>query len=254
MVAEWVNPGRMGVIIFFAVSGFVIPLSIRKSQDWQDFLVGRLFRLYPAYWISLIVHLLLFALGSNSVNSTANTGIGGWIANFTMLQMFVGVKDINLVAWTLGLEWVIYFAAILIIQLGPRFNPKRFLWISTFALSTVAIVVPLLLQKRVPVAAPQCLIAALFGYATLLMFDQTISKRVLGLYASANLLFQCVSATVNYKLFPKADAEIPFTAILISILAAYVAFYALFAYRTFVSLGSWFGSAKLATASTCSMD
>jgi peptidoglycan/LPS O-acetylase OafA/YrhL len=232
-VTSWVNPGRMGVIIFFAVSGFVIPLSIRKSTGWKDFLLGRFFRLYPAYWMSLFAHFLLWKLGSGSVSLQDADSAISWIVNLSMLQMFFGFKNINLVAWTLGLEWVIYVVALVMILIRSKFNATRFLWTATISLSTLSVLVPLVMHKRIPVAAPQCLIAALFGYAVLLAFDNLLSKSAWTLYAWFNIIFQMLAATVNYKLFPKAAAEIPFVAIVFSVLLAYAGFLALYRYRSF---------------------
>lgn len=242
-ITDWVNPGRMGVIIFFAVSGFVIPLSVRKSENWKDFLLGRFCRLYPAYWLSLLVHLVLYQLGSRSVSAQGSEGLLVWVVNMSMLQMFFGFKNINLVAWTLGLEWIIYLAAIGMIQLKAKLNPLRLLWSSTFVLAILAIFVPLVLHKRIPVAAPQCLIAALFGYALLLAVDSVLTSRTWAFYALLNLISQLLAATVNYQLFPKADAEIPFSAIIVSIGLAYLGFCALFQFRkvAFPSVVTWVG-------------
>jgi peptidoglycan/LPS O-acetylase OafA/YrhL len=228
-----VNPGRIGVLIFFAVSGFVIPLSIRKSTSWKDFLLGRFFRLYPAYWMSLFAHFLLWKLGSKSVSLHDAESAISWIINLSMLQMFFGFKNINLVSWTLGLEWVIYIAALAMILNRSKFNATRFLWTATITLSTLSVLVPLVMHKRIPVAAPQCLIAALFGYAVLLALDNLLTKSAWTLYAWLNIIFQMLAATVNYKLFPKAAAEIPFTAIVVSISLAYAGFLALYRYRSF---------------------
>lgn len=49
--------GRIGVVVFFAISGFIIPTSLnhRSLHPVRKFLISRLFRLYPLYWISIIL-------------------------------------------------------------------------------------------------------------------------------------------------------------------------------------------------------
>src|SRR3954471_184909 len=42
--------GASGVDLFFIISGFVILMTLERTRDWKDFLVGRFSRLYPAYW------------------------------------------------------------------------------------------------------------------------------------------------------------------------------------------------------------
>ncbi len=51
--------GRAGVNLFFALSGFVIPASLANSRDKIRFPIRRFFRLYPAYWLSILVSLIV---------------------------------------------------------------------------------------------------------------------------------------------------------------------------------------------------
>ena len=60
-----VDTGRIGVVLFFAISGFVIPSSL-AAKDGETtthalkvFLIRRFFRLYPAYWVSVLASGLL---------------------------------------------------------------------------------------------------------------------------------------------------------------------------------------------------
>ena len=55
-----INAGRLGVVIFFAISGFVISFSIKLAHRYpvREFLTTRFFRLYPAYWLSIPLGLV----------------------------------------------------------------------------------------------------------------------------------------------------------------------------------------------------
>jgi len=59
---ENINLGRVGVIVFFITSGFVIPWSLSKpsAHTLKNFATKRFFRLYPAYWFSIIISLIAF--------------------------------------------------------------------------------------------------------------------------------------------------------------------------------------------------
>lgn len=49
------NLGRLGVIIFFLISGYLIPFSFKnKHKPIIKFAISRIFRLYPLYWFSII--------------------------------------------------------------------------------------------------------------------------------------------------------------------------------------------------------
>jgi peptidoglycan/LPS O-acetylase OafA/YrhL len=50
-IAQFAGFGRVGVVIFFALSGFVIPSSLRADhpETCREFLIKLLLRLYPIY-------------------------------------------------------------------------------------------------------------------------------------------------------------------------------------------------------------
>ena len=51
--------------LFFIISGFVIFMTIEKIKDWKEFVITRFFRLYPSFWISIILSLIfVFFLGN----------------------------------------------------------------------------------------------------------------------------------------------------------------------------------------------
>src|SRR6266540_1012136 len=46
--------GKYAVIVFFMISGFLIPSTLEtKNASLRQFVVTRFFRLYPAYWLSM---------------------------------------------------------------------------------------------------------------------------------------------------------------------------------------------------------
>lgn len=96
--------GRFGVVVFFMISGFVIPYSLRSGGERpvEKFIVGRIFRLYPAYWVSLILALLALGFFGERV------GLAQAIANFTMVQSLLGQEHIMGIYWTLFVELVFY--------------------------------------------------------------------------------------------------------------------------------------------------
>src|SRR3954463_15175281 len=58
-IGYYMNFGRFGVVLFFFVSGFVIPFSFPDgATPVRDSAMTRFFRLYPAYWISMVIGLV----------------------------------------------------------------------------------------------------------------------------------------------------------------------------------------------------
>ncbi len=58
-IPTWLELGETGVVAFFLVSGFVIPLSLEKTADLRLFWRHRAFRIYPLY---IAVYIAFFAI------------------------------------------------------------------------------------------------------------------------------------------------------------------------------------------------
>jgi peptidoglycan/LPS O-acetylase OafA/YrhL len=115
------NLGRFGVIIFFLISGFLIPSSIgRQPKPLVSFAIGRFFRLYPLYWVSIIFAVLTLAALGNALPSLAET-----IANITMFQMLFGYDNILYPYWTLLIEHFFYITCVTIFLFGSLHDALR---------------------------------------------------------------------------------------------------------------------------------
>lgn len=101
--------GQYGVHLFFMISGFVIFMSLERTRSWKDFVVSRFSRLYPAYWVAV---LLTFGVISIVGLPDKHYSVLQLLANLTMFQMWLRVKNIDGVYWTLAIEMIFYFAMI----------------------------------------------------------------------------------------------------------------------------------------------
>jgi peptidoglycan/LPS O-acetylase OafA/YrhL len=96
--------GRVGVVAFFLVSGYVIPLSL-AGQTLAGFATRRFFRLYPVYWLAFAVFLITDQLTTNRADGF---GVTALILNVLMLHGLLGVVSILPPAWTLSIELLYY--------------------------------------------------------------------------------------------------------------------------------------------------
>lgn len=101
--------GTTGVDLFFIISGFVIFMSLEKSDGIKTFAVNRLCRLYPAYWMGV---LFSFVLISIHFHFTQKYPIDQpWITlagNLTMFQYYLGLHDLEGPYWTMIVEMLFY--------------------------------------------------------------------------------------------------------------------------------------------------
>jgi peptidoglycan/LPS O-acetylase OafA/YrhL len=157
-----VDLGKVAVTLFFAVSGFVIPFSLLRAKDRpvRDFCIGRFFRLYPAYWLSIPFGLVAFnVLRPNPIDAPTVLG------NATMLQQFVGLPNVVPVYWTLQIELIFYGLCVLLFLGGWLQSNRRVLLVALamIALGALLAAARLATGTDFPVAFGPALAIMFFG-------------------------------------------------------------------------------------------
>jgi peptidoglycan/LPS O-acetylase OafA/YrhL len=154
--------GKFGVVLFFIVSGFVVPFSLRgpRWQGLRHFAISRFFRLYPAYWVSILAALILIPWALDPPAS-----VGSVLVNLTMLQQFVGVPNLMLLYWTLQIELIFYVFCAFVFVCGQLDKPRM---IFRYALIFLASALGLAAARyhfalKLPVAVPLGLVMMCFG-------------------------------------------------------------------------------------------
>ncbi|KQQ94542.1 hypothetical protein ASF62_10735 [Leifsonia sp. Leaf325] len=136
IAVEIVKYGYMGVDLFFLISGFVIAQSA-LGKTTRQFVVGRVVRLYPAFWVCLII-TSLFALrwGGELMSVTWPQ----FIANLTMMPTVFGYAPVDGVYWTLLYELKFYalVAVLVFLGLGRRLDVIMSVWAIGMAVLTFA--------------------------------------------------------------------------------------------------------------------
>ncbi|MFC7530786.1 acyltransferase family protein [Actinoplanes sp. GCM10030250] len=101
--------GKYGVLLFFLVSGYVIPMSLERHGSLRRFWIGRIFRIYPAYLFTIVIAFGLAAAGlyrlPEQVGTETTTTVLG---HATMLVDLLGVRGIVRPFWTLSFEMLFY--------------------------------------------------------------------------------------------------------------------------------------------------
>lgn len=107
--------GRIGVVVFFAISGFVVPVSLKggRIEGLRRFFVSRVFRLYPAYWLSVPLGAITFYWMWNKP-----FGIYDFLANLTMLPAKLHAQPAMGLYWTLATEIFFYLLCALLFYFG----------------------------------------------------------------------------------------------------------------------------------------
>jgi peptidoglycan/LPS O-acetylase OafA/YrhL len=171
------NFGGLAVIGFFALSGYLITKSGRNS-DILQFLWHRFIRIFPAFWVVLIVGAfvvgpIVWVMGGQSLGSyftLAPNGPFGYLAhNWTLTMNQLGVYDLyvgttpygdatgisilNGSLWTLAYEWSCYLIIAALVLFGVLTRARGILLGLTalyFGLEIVRLASPETLANVIP--------------------------------------------------------------------------------------------------------
>lgn len=107
--------GHYGVNLFFMISGFVIFMTLHRVSRPLDFIVSRFSRLFPAFWVAVILTFLL----SNALTLPGKMVSTGTAAmNLFMIHGLFRIPHIDGVYWTLQVEIIFYCMALSLYILG----------------------------------------------------------------------------------------------------------------------------------------
>lgn len=120
--------GKYGVQLFFLLSGFVNAMTLIGKRSTSDFLAARVIRIFPSYWLCILLNVALFAWlpvfhQTPTVDAT--------VANLTTMPRLFGYENMEPVTWTLQVEMFFYTFLILMTALGGWKNTLRNLMIGT---------------------------------------------------------------------------------------------------------------------------
>lgn len=141
-VAGFESAGGLAVVIFFAISGYLISLSALRSRDFTSFMIKRVRRILPALILcAIIVNIVLGKVFSPNLelielikNSFRTIGFNGHALMATSTDFGVS-KLINGSLWTLPLEVMCYLLVGVIMIISNKKEPYIIVMVSLIILS-----------------------------------------------------------------------------------------------------------------------
>lgn len=139
--------GWVGVEVFFVISGFVIPFALAGSgyrfANCGSFLLKRIVRLDPPYFVTIVLILILGYLSTKTPGFQGPPFAYSWpqvLLHVGYLNAFFDYPWLNPVFWTLAIELQYYLLiALIFLLLGHRNHLIRLCTMSALALLAIAI-------------------------------------------------------------------------------------------------------------------
>ncbi|HEU4349433.1 MAG TPA: acyltransferase [Actinoplanes sp.] len=100
-----IDLGKYGVLLFFLVSGYVIPMSLERHGSLRRFWIGRLCRIYPAYLAAIALVVVTTATVPAVLREET---VSSLLGHATMLSDPLGLRGAVRPFWTLSYEMVFY--------------------------------------------------------------------------------------------------------------------------------------------------
>jgi exopolysaccharide production protein ExoZ len=141
--------GSSGVQCFFIISGYVVA-RVAQRENWREFLISRVSRIYPVYWVYLGLFVLFLNSKGTPPSFTETAGAIGLLPNHNILP----------VSWSLVYEVYFYVVILAIIAVRSPMLPSLIAWAllsvmttSTFSVLFISGALLTFLPRRMPLLA-----------------------------------------------------------------------------------------------------
>lgn len=132
---DFTDHGTLGVDFFFVLSGFIIAYAhgkdIGRPGRWRNYVVKRVTRIYPLYWILSAVMIVSIVTGLGSTPLPA--GESDWLTTILLVHFSPFIPPLQQ-SWTLFYE-IMFYALFSLAILDRRLGLAALvMWIATIAL------------------------------------------------------------------------------------------------------------------------
>lgn len=129
--------GRFGVAIFFLISGYIIPYSIKENLSIKNkllFLIKRILRIWPTYVCGFTISFIALYAYSKFHSEEFMYTIKDYFIQISLLRDFFWKTSIDGISWTLEVELKFYIF-IFILLLFNRLYSKKIIILSSIGMT-----------------------------------------------------------------------------------------------------------------------
>jgi peptidoglycan/LPS O-acetylase OafA/YrhL len=185
--------GYQGVHIFFILSGFGLAYSriLKPDESWITFMKKKFFRIYPTYWILLVVSLIIPRLRSDL--------FFGYFDWFSLWRSLIILDKAIPFSWFMFPLMQFYLCFLLLFKFLQKYSVSQFIWTSlliklTYTFLILMVGFNLSLQKKIIIGD--------FGYPGYLaisrLFEFCLGMAMAKVYATnPNLLINYLTKPIT---------------------------------------------------------
>ncbi len=219
-IPSYLELGETGVVAFFLVSGFVIPLSLEKTGNIRVFWIHRILRIYPLYITVYIATILVqFGGGLQGLHDYAVNAL----SHLLMIQEYVRQKGFVGGSWTLSIEMVWYLGLSVALLLSFNKNTNILVFFAVFA-SVIASAL-CIYGVHVPMGRLSMLVCCVFGFVCFRWNKGDIAVRDFIVVSAVLMTAIAGNLLVGFHLYPDIHPSATFTTVRDSWLLAGLLFF-----------------------------
>lgn len=121
-----INLGMIGVGLFFLISGFVIPYSVKNRGGSYKilFLIKRFLRIWPVYIVGFGVTFVSLEIYGRVMSGDWLFSVKDYLLQASLLRDFFEIPSLDGISWTLEIELKFYILFFILYILKCEDNPK----------------------------------------------------------------------------------------------------------------------------------
>jgi peptidoglycan/LPS O-acetylase OafA/YrhL len=225
-IPTWLELGETGVVAFFLVSGFVIPLSLEKTAQLRLFWIHRVLRIYPLY---IAIFALTFLVTAGGQIHSFDAFIVNFVSHMLFIQEYTNQEGFVGGAWTLSLEmvWYISISLAFLLSLNKRTN----LLVAVTVMVSVVAQLSCAAHIHLPMGRLSMLVCCVFGLVCYRRQQESISRSHFAALSAVLAATIAINLFVGLQLFPAANPTASFPMAIDSWALAAVVFFVPFALR-----------------------
>lgn len=203
--------GQMGVVLFFLISGYIIPKSLESAGNIKRFWVRRAFRIYPLYLfiMAATIAIVVFLRHEPAPNPVT------LLPHLIFIQSWIGLPNYVGGSWTLFIEllWYVGFAILFFLKLNRRH------WLVFYApiVGILALeVLSVALQVRFPFGRFSMVAACFMGLLWMRYNDGAVTLRFFAITLAAYAATLLSAFYVGFELMKAGEDNLTFQAMAIT--------------------------------------